>query len=198
MVFHAEERQTNELKMLLRTTGDRLEFEMQRADAADMRANFIEERMRDCNQRIAELVAAQHQSQLNIARLTEEAKRYSMVIDSLEAEIERANTIIDEAKHRRRRAEKETRDANDLLRKYEQALTESRIHDITRQQERYVNGVVEGRQEGYESAKRVEREKRRAIYLQGFEAGRTTGFQEGKVYGQYYDAPVGKASYVTE
>ncbi|KIJ40978.1 hypothetical protein M422DRAFT_60544 [Sphaerobolus stellatus SS14] len=194
MVFSAEERQTNDLKMLLRITGDRLEYELQRADAAEMKASFAEERTGQLTQRLNGFVSSQHQMDLTIARFAEERKRFNMVIENLQADLDRTNERIEDLRERKRRAEKETRDTQEMLRQYEKALMESRLKNVTRQQERYVDGVVHGREEGYQSSKRVERERQKRIYLEGFEAGRAVGFDEGKSLGAYYDAPPSRAA----
>ncbi|KAF8530490.1 hypothetical protein BU17DRAFT_60208 [Hysterangium stoloniferum] len=184
MVFNAEERQTNDLKMLLRSTGDRLELELQRADAEEKRAEFAEDRVRQMSQRLASYLTSQHEAELKITKLAEEAKRFQLMIGTLQAELERAQSTIGDLETRKRRAETDAREAREAVREFDAALNEERALNRTRLGNRFVDGVIEGRSEGYETAKRTERENRQKIYDSGFEAGREEGYEEGRQYGR--------------
>lgn len=184
LVFNAEERQTNELKMLLRTTGDRLEQELQRADAAERRAVFAEERIRVSAERIGDFISAKHEADLRIVQLTEEAKRLKLMIETQHRELERVQDRMAELERQNIRAEYNIKDAKKAAREFELALQEQRAGDKARQENRFVDGIVEGRQAGYEIAKKIEREKRKRVYNTAFEAGRNVGFDEGVVYGR--------------
>lgn len=184
LVFNAEERQTNELKMLLRTTGDRLEQELQRADAAERRAVFAEERIKVSAERIGDFISIKHEADLRIVQLTEETKRLRLMIETQHRELERAQDKIAELERQNMRAEYGIKDAKKAAKEFELALQEQRAGDRIRQENRFVDGIVEGRQAGYEIAKKLEKEKRKKVYNAAFEAGRNAGFEEGVNYGR--------------
>ncbi|GJJ06629.1 hypothetical protein Clacol_000823 [Clathrus columnatus] len=184
LVFNAEERQTNELKMLLRTTGDRLEQELHRADAAERRAAFAEERTKISSERIADFISVKHEADLRIVQLGEETKRLRLMIETQHRELERAQDRIAELERQNMRAEYDIKNAKKSAKEFELALQEQRSQDKLNQENRFVDGIVEGRQAGYEIAKKLEREKRKRVYQTAFEAGRNAGFDEGLACGR--------------
>lgn len=191
LVLTEEARQSNQLKMLLNSTSDRLEYEMKRADAAERRANYAEKTVRQASERIATQIAAQHRTEIIVAQLTEELKRYKMLFENAQGEIERAQGTIEELEDKTRRVESEARRAKEVVNLLEKASAEREAREKGRQeamrhigQSRFADGIVEGRREGYETAKRTERERRKQAYDEGFQAGRKEGFSEGNSQGR--------------
>ena len=190
LVLNEEGRQSSQLKMLLRSTTDRLEYEMQRAGAAERRAEYAEKAVRQASERIAQLISAQHKTELTVTRLTEEVKRCRMLFENTQAELERADRTIEDLEERNSRVENDARQARDVVSKYERAITEREAKEQGRQEairhmgQRYVDGIVEGRKEGYELAKRMERGRRKQIYGAAYRTGRMEGFEEGDTQGR--------------
>ena len=78
MVLAEEERQAKHLKTVLKSTGDRLEQEIQRADRAEQRAERAETRMRETELRVSASEAARHASELDSTRLKEDNETISI------------------------------------------------------------------------------------------------------------------------
>ncbi|KAF8483176.1 hypothetical protein JB92DRAFT_3032462 [Gautieria morchelliformis] len=190
LVLNEEQRQSSQLRVLLRSTTDRLEYEMQRADEMRRRADYAENMVRQASERIANMVAAQHKTELTVAQLTEEVKRYRMRVEDMQGEVERAQADIDELEDKKRLVERDARQARELVNLYEKTLAEREAKETGRQEamkhmgHRFVDGIVEGRNEGYETAKRTERARRKHISRAAFEAGRVEGFNEGSTQGR--------------
>lgn len=193
LVLNEEERQSSQLKMLLRSTIDRLDYEMVRAGAAERRSEHAEKTVKQASERFAQLITTQHQTELTVTRLTEEAKRYRMQLENTQAELERAQATIDDLEEDVRRVEREAREAREVVNKYERDIVERDAKELGRQEgmkqngKRFVDGVIEGRREGYETAKRMERARQKQIYDTAFEAGRSEGFEEGNNKGRTYE-----------
>lgn len=194
LVLNEEGRQSNQLRMLLRSTTDRLENEMKRGDAAERRADHAERAVRQAGERITTLIAAHYRTEVNVAQLTEEVKRYKMLFETAQGEVEHAQRTIDDLEDKIRRVESEARQAKEVVNLYEKASVEREAREKGRQeamrhmgQNRFVDGIVEGRREAYETAKRRERAKRKQMYDAAFEAGRLEGFGEGDTQGRGHE-----------
>ncbi|KAF8590964.1 hypothetical protein K439DRAFT_1644488 [Ramaria rubella] len=182
-----------QLKTLLNSTTDRLEYEMRRADAVQRRAEYAETLVKQANERIASMTASRHQMELTLTQVTEELKRYKQQLEKTEMEVHQAQLSIDDLEYEKKSIEREARQAKEVARQFEKALSESDARERSRQEsqksaaERYVDGVIEGRMEGWKTAKKMERENRKKIYTAGFEAGRMEGFEAGNSRGRAYE-----------
>lgn len=183
LVLAEEERQAHHLKAVLRATGDRLESEMRRADAAEERARAAEARAREASARASTAEAARHQTELDAARVREELTRYRMLAEAAEREVRRAEADIQRLDRLRHDAEQSAADARDVARKAQQAVREWQARDEGRLEgmklevrRHYDNGredgFEDGRSEGYETG-----------YAEGFEEGREEGVHAGRTEG---------------
>ena len=73
-----EERQANHLKSLLRVSGDRLEYEMRRADEAVARADFAERQEREALRRARAAEAENERIQAESVHLERDMRNYQM------------------------------------------------------------------------------------------------------------------------
>ncbi|CCL99868.1 uncharacterized protein FIBRA_01893 [Fibroporia radiculosa] len=175
LVLAEEERQAHHLKAILRSTGDRLEFEMRRADQAESRARIAESHAREVALRVAAAETARHQAELDAARAREEIKRYQMQYESAERELRRVETELQKTDRTRKDAEQSAADARDVARRAQQALREHQVREEGREEGRRLEvrrRYNDGREDGFEDGR-----------AEGFEAGHSEGFDEGRAEG---------------
>jgi len=175
MVLAEEERQTNHLKAVLKTTGDRLEREIQRADRDEKRADHAEIRTREIGSRVSAAEAARHASELDSTRLKEEMRLFQLQIDSLQRDLRRAQDDVRLLEKRRVEAEENAAKSRDGARKFQIALTDLQARDSGREDARRMEiqkWYDVGRQEGWDAGRE-----------EGFEEGKNVGFKEGKLAG---------------
>jgi len=199
LVLAEEERQAHHLKAVLRTTGDRLDYEMRRADQAELRARTAEGHAREVALRIATAETGRHQAELDAARAREEIKRFQMLSETVERELRRAELELQRVDRARKEAEQSAADARDAARKAQQTLREFQAREEGREEGRMLearrryndgreDGFEDGRAEGYEAGQAEGFEAGRAEGYatgrqEGFNAGRLAGFEEGRKVG---------------
>ncbi len=200
LVLAEEERQAHQLKAVLRTTGDRLEAEIRRADQAEERARSAEARARDSSTRAAVAEQARHQAELDSARAREEITRYRIQAESAERDVRKIEAEVQRLERLKREAEEIASDAKESARKAQQALREwqareegrmegIRVEMRRRYEDGREDGFEDGRAEGYESgrAEGYEEGKAEGIHTgrtEGLASGRLRGFEEGKQVGR--------------
>ncbi|THG98654.1 hypothetical protein EW026_g3555 [Hermanssonia centrifuga] len=199
LVLAEEKRQAHHLKAVLRTTGDRLESEMRRAEQAEEKARSAEVRARDSNSRATAAETARHLAELDAARAREEVARYRMMAEAaeretrrVEAERQRSDRLKNEADHAATEAKDAARKAQQTLREW-QAREEGRAEGMRievrrRYEDGREDGFEDGRAEGYETGRTEGLEEGRAEGLhagrtEGHAAGRLAGFDEGRQVG---------------
>lgn len=199
LVLAEEERQVHHMKAVLRSTGDRLEGEMRRADASEERARTAETRARDALSRATTAEAARHHAELEATRAREEVTRYRMLADAAERELRRAEADIARLERLRSDAEAAAADARDQARTAQQTLREwqareegrlegMRLEIRRRYDDGREDGFEDGRAEGYEAGygEGLEEGKEEGLHAgrtEGLASGRLIGFEEGKQVG---------------
>ncbi|EED83037.1 predicted protein, partial [Postia placenta Mad-698-R] len=163
------------LKAVLRNTGERLDYEMRRADQAELRARTAEGHSREVALRIATAENGRHQAELETARVREETKRFQLLAEASERELRRVEADMQRLERMRKEAEQNAADSRDLARKAQQALREHQAREEGREEGRMLEmrqGFETGRSEGYASGR-----------TEGYNAGRLVGFEEGRKVG---------------
>lgn len=186
LMLAEEERQAHHLKAVLRTTGDRLESEMRRADLAEERARNAEGRAREASTRATASEAARHQAELEATRAREEITRYRMLAEAAEREVRKAESDVQRLERLRNDAEQAAADARDMARKAQQALREWQAREEGRLEGMRLEvrrRYEDGREDGFEDGR-----------AEGYEAGRAEGFEEGKAEGMHAGRTEGLAS----
>lgn len=183
LVLAEEERQAHHLKAVLRNTGERLDYEMRRADQAELRARTAEGHSREVALRIATAENGRHQAELETARVREETKRFQLLAEASERELRRVEADMQRLERMRKEAEQNAADSRDLARKAQQALREHQAREEGREEGRMLemrrkyndgreDGFEDGRAEGYENG-----------HAEGFETGRSEGYASGRTEG---------------
>ena len=175
LVLAEEERQAHRLKAVLRSTGDRLDFEMRRADQAEQRARTAEGHAREMQLRVAAAETGKHQAELDAARSREETKRYQIVAETAERELRRVQADMRRGEQLRQEAEEKAAEARDMARKAQQTLREFQARQEGREEGRRLEATRrynDGREDGFEDGR-----------AEGFEQGHAEGFEEGRTEG---------------
>ncbi|KZT08500.1 uncharacterized protein LAESUDRAFT_604021, partial [Laetiporus sulphureus 93-53] len=177
-----EEHQAQHLKAVLRLTGERLDYEMRRADQAEQRARTAESHARDVSTHVATAENERYQAKLGATRSQEEVKQYQLLAEKAERELRRVEAELQRSERLRKEAEQSAADARDVARKAQQALREHQAGEEGRGEGRTlevkvsrecddgrVDGLEDGRAQGFEAG-----------YAEGFEAGRAEGYAAGR------------------
>lgn len=191
-----EERQGSHLKAVLRSTHDRLEHEIRRADRAEQRADHAETRTRELCTRLGAADAARQTAEMESTRLKEEMKRFQMQIEAFERGLKRAQEDVDKLEKRRADAEDNASKSREAARKLQTAVNDyqtredgreevrrkeiQRWYDVGRQEgwdAGHADGFKEGKKEGF-------RDGKNAGFDEGKKSGREKGFNEGKERGR--------------
>ena len=175
VVLAEEERQAHHLKSMLRSTGDRLDREMRRANQAVTRAEQSEARVRELTSRVTAAESGKHYAELEASSAQEEIKRHQLQIQSLEMELRRLRSDVALLERQRNEAEESATRARDTARKFQLELRTLQAEDAGRDEgqrfgiRKWFNS---GHMEGYDTG-----------YAEGFESGREEGFEHGREYG---------------
>ncbi|KJA29032.1 hypothetical protein HYPSUDRAFT_128758 [Hypholoma sublateritium FD-334 SS-4] len=171
-----EERQANHLKSLLRISGDRLEYEMRRADEAVARADSAERQEREALRRARAAEVENERIQAESVRLERDMRNYQMQLEVSQREARRFQDDIlpieqemEEVQLSEARAQESIRKYQATLREYERQMKE-RASQMKVALERWYES---GRESGYEEG-----------YDQGHQDGRRVGLKEGRKLGR--------------
>lgn len=184
MVLAEEERQSHHLKAVLRSTGDRLEDEIRRADRAKQRTELAELRARDMASRVSSAESARHNAELDSARTKEEMKLLQMKLDSMQRELRRAQDNVISVERKRTEAEDTSAKSRDTARQLQAKLNEVQARSEAREESRRVEiqkYYDKGRQEGWNAGHDEGYQEGKG---DGFERGKAAGFEEGKRVGR--------------
>ena len=196
LVLAEEERQSHQLKAMLRSTGDKLESETRRADRAEKRAQLDEASNRDLTVKLQAAEAARYIAESESERTKEEVRRLQMQIDSLQSQLKRAHESVATVERRKLDAEESLSKTRETVRKLQASLNEVQVRADGREESRrveiqkyYDRGHKEGRdaggKEGYEDGKSHGYERGRAAgFEEGKRAGRERGWEEGRAQGR--------------
>ncbi|KAF7965416.1 hypothetical protein HWV62_19743 [Athelia sp. TMB] len=174
-VLAEEERQGSHLKAVLRTTGDRLEHEIRRADRAEQRLDLAETRARELCTKLGAAEAARHTAELEAIRFRDEMKRFQMQVEVFERNLKRAQEDVEKLEKRRIEAEDNASKSRDAARKLQTAISDYQARDEGREEARrkeIQKWYDVGRQEGWDAGQE-----------DGFKEGKKEGFREGKSVG---------------
>lgn len=175
IVLAEEERQASHLKAVLRSTGDRLEQEIRRADRAEQRAEHAETRAREMASRIGVAENGQHTAELHSIRSKEEMQRLQMNLETMQRELRRANEDIDTLEAKKLEVEQHAAKSRDVAKKFQMALNDFQAREEAMEDTRRLEiqrWYDIGRQEGWDAGRE-----------DGFEEGKEEGFRNGKKYG---------------
>jgi hypothetical protein len=167
MVLAEEERQASHLKAILKSTGDRLEHEIDRANRAEKRSEHAEARAREIASRVSSAEAGQHAAELHSIRLKEEIQRLQIQVGTMQRDLRRAQGDVDALERQKAEAEQNASKSRDVARKFQKALND-----------------FQDREELMEDARRTEIQRWYDVGRQeGFEEGKEDGYREGKLSG---------------
>ena len=184
LVLAEEERQVNHLKEILKSTGDRLEHEIRRADWAEQRAEHAEARAREIGSRISTAEAGQLAAELKSIRTKEGMQRLQMHIETMKGELRRAQEGADRLERKRAEAEENGDKLRGVVKKYQIALNDFQAGEEAREETRRVEiqrWYDIGRQEGWDAGHEDGFEEGEKV---GFRDGKTSGFAEGRKVGR--------------
>ncbi|KAI0940456.1 hypothetical protein AcW1_003646 [Taiwanofungus camphoratus] len=191
LVLAEEERQAHHLKAVLRNTGERLDYEMRRADQNEIHARTAEGLAREATARVTTAEAARHQTELDAARAQEEIKRYQMLAEAAERSLRRAEGDVQRLERLRNEAEQSAADARDIARKAQQVLREHQAREAGKEEGRRFEvrrRYNDGREDGFEDGRA---EGFEAGHSEGFESGRTEGYAVGRSEGHHAGRLIG-------
>ena len=175
LVLAEEEKQAHKLKSLLRSTGDRLDREIRRANQAVSRAEHAESRVHELTARVSKAESSKYVVELEAARATEEIKRYQLQIERLERDVKRLQADVALLEKQRNEADESAARARDTARKFQMELRSVQARQVGREEgmrygmNKWFNT---GRIEGFDSG-----------HAEGYESGRDEGFEEGREHG---------------
>ncbi|KIK97362.1 hypothetical protein PAXRUDRAFT_824991 [Paxillus rubicundulus Ve08.2h10] len=176
LVLAEEEKQAHKLKSLLRSTGDRLDREIRRADQTVARAERAESRVLELTARVSKAESSKHLVELEAARAKEENKRHQLQIETLEREVKRLQADVALLEKQRNEADESGARARDTARGFQIDLMNLQAKETGRSSEGRRLGMHKwfntGRIEGWDAG-----------HVEGFESGRTEGFDEGREHG---------------
>ncbi|KAG8214025.1 hypothetical protein J3R82DRAFT_10780 [Butyriboletus roseoflavus] len=192
LVLAEEEKQAHKLKSLLRSTGDRLDREIRRANQAVSRAEHAESRVHEFSARVSKADSSKYIVELEAARAKEEIKRYQIQIESLERDVKRLQADVALLEKQRNEADESASRARDTARKFQMELRNTQARQVGREEGlRYgwhkwfktgrIEGWDAGHVDGYESGRD-----------QGYDQGQEHGFAEGQEIGLRQGRKVGR------
>lgn len=192
LVLAEEEKQAHKLKSLLRSTGDRLDREIRRANQAVSRAEHAESRILELSARVSKAESSTYVLELEAARAKEEIKRYKLQIESLERDVKRLQADVALLEKQRNEADESAARARDTARKFQMELRNVQARHVGREEGmRYgmhkwfktgrIEGFDVGHTEGYETGRN-----------DGYDEGLEQGFTEGQEVGVRQGRKVGR------
>ncbi|KAI4521505.1 hypothetical protein K523DRAFT_307073 [Schizophyllum commune Tattone D] len=188
LVLAEEERQAQHLKTVLRTSSERLEYEMRRADDATSRAHAAEVRAMEATSRATILEAARHQLELDLTRAAETIKRYQLQLETTERELKRVRDDFMRVDRERADAEALAAKARDTARSLQQSLRDCHAREDGREETSRLamhKWFDEGREQGYDSGfEDGFAQGRKKGMSEGIKTGRKEGLREGREQGR--------------
>ncbi|KAG0706092.1 hypothetical protein DFH29DRAFT_903561 [Suillus ampliporus] len=175
LVLAEEDKQAHHLRSTLRSTGNRLDQEMRRANQAESKAEFAELRVRELTSSVSAAEMGKRYAELDAGRANEEIRRHQMRIESLEKEVKQLHADIRILERQRNEADESASRARDTARKFQIELSKQQIKGQGIEESRRYGSkkwFVTGHNEGWDAG-----------YAEGFEDGREDGFEEGRQYG---------------
>ncbi|KAG9316711.1 hypothetical protein JVU11DRAFT_2771 [Chiua virens] len=175
LVLAEEEKQAHKLKSLLRSTGDRLDREIRRANQAVSRAEHAESRTHELTTRVSNAESSKYVLELETARAKEEIKRYQMQIETLERDVKRLQADVALLERQRNEADESAARARDTARKFQMEFRNVQARQAGREEGmRYGmdKWFKTGRIEGFDAG-----------HVEGYDNGRGDGYEEGRQYG---------------
>lgn len=175
LVLAEEEKQAHKLKSLLRSSGDRLDREIRRANQAVARAELAESRAQELTARVSKAESGKYVVELEAARAKEEIKRYQLQIENLERDVKRLQADVTLLEKQRNEADESAARARDTARKFQMELRNVQARHVGREEglrygmhKWFKTGQIEGHDVGH---------------AEGYEAGRNEGYDEGREQG---------------
>jgi hypothetical protein len=166
-----EEKQSRQLKSILHNAGERLEYEIRRADAATFRAEISErqEKMSITKNQAAEAEKEEMRKSLN--DMERDLRNHQIQLEASQREVRRLQADLEATKREMEELHDSEAQAQTAVRKYQHSLHDLQLEMGRRGSE--MQGVVDewynsGREDGYEEG-----------YDDGYEAGRKAGAKEG-------------------
>ncbi|KAF8557588.1 hypothetical protein OG21DRAFT_1406834 [Imleria badia] len=192
LVLAEEEKQAHKLKSLLRSTGDRLDREIRRANQAVSRAEHAESRVHELTARVSKAESSKYVVELEAARAKEEIRRYQLQIEGLERDVKRLQADVALLEKQRNEADECAARARDTARKFQMELRNVQARQVGREEGmRYgmhkwfktgrIEGFDAGQVEGFESG-----------HTEGYDQGREQGFVEGQEIGLKQGRKIGR------
>lgn len=192
LVLAEEEKQAHKLKSLLRSTGDRLDREIRRANQAVSRAEHAESRVHELTARVSKAESSKYVVELEASRAKEEIKRYQLQIEGLERDVKRLQADVALLEKQRNEADECAARARDTARKFQMELRNVQARQVGREEGlRYgmnkwfktgrIEGFDAGHAEGFESG-----------HNEGYDQGREQGFVEGQEIGLKQGHKIGR------
>ncbi|KAF8161185.1 hypothetical protein B0H34DRAFT_699808 [Crassisporium funariophilum] len=183
-----EERQANHLKALLRSSADRLEYEIRRADEATARADFSERREREAVARATSAEAAKEEKRTESIQAEKDTRSYQVQLEVAQREVRRLQMDMQGIQREMEELQESEGRTQSALQKYQVALHEHQIEMRRRDvqtQEFLNNWFKEGKEEGYDEGYEVGlKDGRRAGVKEGLKKGRKEGIEEGREQGR--------------
>ncbi|KAI6121507.1 hypothetical protein F5141DRAFT_1186718 [Pisolithus sp. B1] len=170
-----EEKQAHHLKSILRSTGDRLDREMRRADRALARAEQAEAHVLELTTRATAAESGKHYAELEATRARDDIKYRQLQIERLESENRRLQSQVSLLERQKNEAEDSATRARETARQLQLELRTVSAREASSDETRHFGmrkWFNSGRMEGYDSG-----------HAEGFESGREEGFDEGREYG---------------
>ncbi|KAI6125705.1 hypothetical protein EV401DRAFT_2088010 [Pisolithus croceorrhizus] len=175
LVLAEEEKQAHHLKSILRSTGDRLDREMRRADRALARAEQAEAHVLELTTRATAAESGKHYAELEATRARDDIKYRQLQIERLESENRRLQSQVSLLERQKNEAEDSAARARETARQLQLELRTLSAREAGSDETRHFGmrkWFNSGRMEGYDSG-----------HAEGFESGREEGFDEGREYG---------------
>ena len=171
-----EEKQSRQLKSLLRSSGERLEYEIRRADDAVLRAEIAEREEKAYLAKAKAAEAEKEELRRTSNELEGEVRTYQMQMEaarrdvrSLQAELEGKHREMEELRYEEARALETVKKYQRSLHDLQLQMREQDVQMQTALDRWYDSGRDEGYQEGYDD---------------GYKAGRKIGIKEGTKRGR--------------
>ena len=179
-----EEKRAQQLKVLLRGSSERLEYEMQRAEEATARAAFAELQEREAFARAKTAQDAKFEMEMEATRVERELRSHQIELEGSHREIARLEEEIQDMKREMEALQKAENRAQRSLREFQlgwkKMEIETREYAIEVQgivDKSYKDGKEDGYNEGYEDGYR-------AGVKEGVRKGRKEGLREGREQGR--------------
>lgn len=183
-----EERQANHLKALLRSATDRIEYEIRRAEQAEVRAHYAVMREKELEANFATSDHSRRQAEVRAEEATSQGRMYLLKVESVEQELKRLRSEVQRLEKRAEDLEDSKERARDTSLQHRLALENYMAREKGREEARHLaieKAYDEGREEGWDEGHDVGFEEgREEGYEEGRKVGRIEGIQEGKEQGK--------------